>query len=259
MNKEITGMYDSKATLMALSILSFLGFSSCGNTKPVYSGEYNSKKVALESIEKKGAVTNTISYRLQLGDLTPVMIDAQTTDLRGRPYSDSIFGSSPRHYLTHNDAYENETGNGQAVVPTMLYIPEKKMSKEDFEKYAAFFLNKWQEIVAGINKDHPYIRQHIIGVVYGDKENFTARFTGEHSGKKKILTVYPDGRVSLADDDKWRQENYSGLSQAVQMPGKILYLDMNVQNGGLTREALGRFKNKGGKTVEDIFMVVPKP
>jgi hypothetical protein len=252
-------MYNNKATLMALSILSFLGFSSCGNTKLVYSGAYNGEKVRLESIEKKGAVTNTISYRLQLGDLTPVMIDAQTTDLRGRPYSDLIFGNSARYYLDSAGTYENETVQGQAVVPTMLYIPEKTMSKEYFEKYAAFFLNKWQEIVAGINKDHPYIRQHIIGMVYGDKENFTAKFTGEHSGKKMILTVYPDGRVSLADDDKWSQENYSGLSQMVQMPGSILHLDMNVQNGGLSREELNRFKNKQGKTIKDFFNVLPGP
>ena len=252
-------MYNSKATFMALSILSFLGFSACSDTKVVYTDDYRSEKVVLESIEKKGPSTNSISYRLQWGNLPRVMINAQTTDLRGRPYSDSIFGSSPRYYLDSADTYEYGTGKDQVVVPTMLYIPEKKISKEDFEQYAIFFLNKWPEIETTINRDYPYIRQHIIGVVYGDKENFTAMFTGEHSGKKMILTVYPDGRVSFANDDRGRQENYSGLSEVVQMPGKILYLDMNLQNDGLSREALSRFKNKEGKTVEDIFTVVPKP
>lgn len=252
-------MHDSKATLMALSILSFLGFSSCSNAKVIYNGEYKDEKVALESIEKKGPATNTISYRLQLGNMAPLMIDAQTTDLRGQPYSDSIFGSSPHYYLDSADTYENGTGKEQSVAPTMLYVPEKTMSKEDFEKYAGFFLNKWPEVEGIINKDHPYIRQHIIGVVYGDKENFTVTFTGEHSGKKMILTVYPDGRISLANDDQWRQENYSGLSQVVQMPGRILYIDMNVQNGGLTRETLSRFKNKEGKTMEELFNILPKP
>lgn len=252
-------MYNSKATFMALSILSFLGFSACSDTKVVYSDDYKGEKAVLESIEKKGPSTNTISYRLQWGNLPGVMINAQTTDLRGRAYSDTIFGSSSRYYLDSADTYKNETGQHQTIVPTMLYIPEKTMSKENFEQYAGFFLNKWPEVENGINKDFPYIRQHIIGVVYGDKKNFTATFTGEHAGKKMILTVYPDGRVSLANDDQWKQENYSGLSQVVQMPGKILYIDMNVQNGGLSQEALGRFKNKEGKTIADLFSILPKP
>jgi hypothetical protein len=34
---------------------------------------------------------------------------------------------------------------------------------------------------------------------------------------------------------------------------------MNVQNGGLSREELNRFKNKQGKTIKDFFNVLPGP
>ena len=74
-----------------------------------------------------------------------------------------------------------------------------------------------------------------------------------------ILMVYADGRVCLINDDKWRQENYSGLSPIVQMPGKKLFLDMNPQNGGLTKEEISGLRDKDGKTLENDFVIVEKP
>mgnify|MGYP003551760612 FL=1 len=245
---------------MVYCLISLFGILSCKNSQTVYEGNHRDKKIVLKSIEVKGFSTNSISYSVQLGNLPSITIDAQTTDLRGVPYSDDVFGNSLRYYLEKDSAlYQDEAVHNNPITPTMLYLSEKKFDRESFDDYADFFRQKWPEIVAFINKDYAYIKNNIIGLVYGKRENFIKEFKGLHQGKKMILMVYADGRVCLINDDKWRQENYSGLSPIVQMPGKKLFLDMNPQNGGLTKEEISGLRDKDGKTLENDFVIVEKP
>ena len=242
-----------------MGIFSIFQFFSCKEKTIAYEGTYKENKVVLTSINAKAPVTNTITWRLQLGSLNPVMIDALTTDLRGRPYSDDIFGNATRYYLDDDTAeYHNDAMSRQPVTPTMLYFSKNKYDEKSFEVYADFFRNKWREIESTVNKEHPYLTDHIIGIVHGAADDFVKEFEGTHRSKKMILRIDNDGRVRLISREGNRDEVYSGLSTIVQMPGKKLYWDTLLQNDGLTAAELQSFRNTKGETIETAFEIIPK-
>lgn len=253
-------MFTTKSILTtAMGIFSIFQLFSCKEESIAYESSYKETKVVLKSINAKGPVSNTITWHLQLGNLHPVMIDALTTDLRGRPYSDDIFGNATRYYLDDDTAqYHNEAMSRQPVTPTMLYFSKDKYDEESFEAYADLFRNKWREIESTVNKEYPYIKEHIIGIVHGAADDFVKEFEGMYGNKKMILRIDNDGRVRLMPREGNRDEVYSGLSAVVQMPGKKLYLDSNTQNNGLTSEELYTFRNTKGETIEVVFEIIPK-
>lgn len=234
---------------------SLFGFLSCKQTSVSYKGEYKGRNVVIKSIERTGFSTNSIQREIHYGDLKPFLLDAYTSDLYDRPYSDDLFGSAPRHYFdTAHSSYKNEIDFQREITPTMLYLSPKKFSKEEFDAYADFFEHKWTEYVKETNKEWKYIREHYVGIVYGDKQSFTRFFYGTEQGKPYFFDIAPDGLIEYHEGTPETEisSQGSGLSNKVQMPGKIILLtDTTVFN----LEKLRGYKDENGKSMEDYFTI----
>lgn len=241
-----------KQIVMAFS---FFGLFACKQTSVAYQGEYQGKEVLIKSIERKGFSTNSISYEVHYGDLKPLLLDAYTRDLYDRPYSSDVFGTAPHYFFdTAHTAYLNEIDFQRDITPTMLYISPKKFSREEFEAYADFFHHKWPEHVKETNKEWTYIKEHYVGAVYGEKEHFTLFFYGKENGEPYFFDITPDGLIQYHEGTPKTQTGFqsSGLSNKVQMPGKIILLnDISTFNP----EKLRSYKDKRGKSMEDYFTI----
>lgn len=241
-----------KHSIVAFSLL---GLFSCKHTTVTYKGEYKGKEVIIKSIERKGFSSNSIEYEVHYGDLKPFLLDAYTSDLYDRPYSDDLFGGAPRHYFdTAHSAYKNEIDFEREIRPTMLYMSPKKFSREDFEAYADFFEHKWAPYAKDTNKEWTYIREHYVGIVYGDKETFTRFFYGQEQGKPYYFDITPSGLIEYHEGTPKTEVSCqgSGLSNKVQMPGKIILL---TDTTTFNLDKLRSYKDDKGKSMEDYFTI----
>lgn len=243
-------------SIMAFSLL---GLLSCNKSRVAYKGNYKGKDVLIKSIERKGFSTNSISYEVHYGNLRPLLLDASTCDLYDRPYSDDLFGDAPRYYFdTAHSSYKNEIDFERDITPTMLYLSREKFSREEFEAYADFFEHKWSEYVNETNKEWHYIREHYVGIVYGDKQGFTHFFYGHEQGKPYFFDITPDGLIAYHAGTPATATGFqgSGLSNKVQMPGKRIFLtDTSVFN----LEKLRGYRDGNGKSMEDYFTILVQP
>ncbi|MCC6289228.1 MAG: hypothetical protein IT249_15215 [Chitinophagaceae bacterium] len=237
--------------IAAMSILSIFG---CSNSHNVYETIYKNEKIIVSSVEKKGSSTNTVTYSVQLGNRKKILFNYETLDLHDRPYSNYIFQKAFHYFFTDTPAYKNEIDFDRKVTPSMLYISPQKYSKEDFEAYADFLKNKWPEIITAINKDWIYFDQLIVGVVYGNREDFVQYFTGIYNGKPYYFDIHPDGEILFHEGTPSSNTGFEniGLANKVQMPGKrIVFLNTAI----FTPEKLKAFKDKNGKSMADYFTI----
>ncbi|MBX2923164.1 MAG: hypothetical protein KF746_13275 [Chitinophagaceae bacterium] len=234
-----------------MSILSIFG---CSDGRNVLETTYNNEKVILSSVERKGFSTNSITYSVKLGSRKKVPLNYETVDLYDRPYSNDIFADAQHYFFSDTPAYKNAIDFERKISPTMLYLSPGKYSREDFEAYADFFKNKWPDIVAEINKEWTYLDKLIIGIAYGNREDFTRYFMGQHDNMPYYFDISVDGQVLFhrgTPQDNTGFES-SGLANKVQMPGKkILFRDTSVFTPGKLRD----FKDKQGKSMEDYFSI----
>jgi hypothetical protein len=254
--------YLQKNIIMGIISLGWLLISSCGSSwKTIQTGYYKGKKYVLQERSKSNfaSVSNSLDWRLKLEGLPAIAINANTT-VWGPPYSNDIFGANSYLYITDKDtAYSNlplQPGSINSF-HTMLYVNDDKINERQFESYYQFMKDEWHSIDSIIEKNGRRNFPHLLGLVYGKPEKFALEFKGVYNNKKMLLRIESDGRVRLINDDKWQNENYSGLSQKVQMPGKRLLLDTLKSNGGLTQDELRHFRNEKDKPVEILFTIVP--
>lgn len=241
-----------KQCIMAFSLL---GCFSCKHTSVSYKGNYKGEDVVIKSIERKGFSTNSIQREVHYGTRTPFLLDAYTSDVYDRPYSDDVFGEAPRYYFdTAHSTYQNEIDFQRDITPTMLYLSPETFSREDFEAYADFFRHKWPEYVQESNQAWKQIREHYVGIVYGNKASFTRVFYGTEQRKPYFFDITPDGLIEYHEGTPETETGFqgSGLSNKVQMPGKVILLtDTTVFN----LEKLRAYKDKEGKCMEDYFTI----
>lgn len=244
---------------ITMGILALLGFSGCEHTKPFYTGTFNGEPYELLSVETKGFSTNSIDYSLKLGELKPVKIDPLTTDW-GPPYADDLYGSARRVYIpTKYTPYRNERDNPQRHPSTMLYLSPKRFSEKDFDRYAAFLKSEWPTIDRQFSRDDYDRFPEIIGIVYGEQQDFARIFVGRKEGQKYTITIEPDGRIRyMPADTDWPNDEYSGLSEKVQMPGKVIYVATG-REAMLTPAQLQTYRDDAGKTLSDYFRLEEKP
>lgn len=251
-----------KNTLLTLSLLTLFSsiFTSCGAGWTTFQeGTWNGQQYAFQVRSRAGmfAVTNSLDWRIKVGKLPWVPVNALTTDW-GPPYSTDIYGTDAYGFVsTHDTSYVDTpfTPGTIGVKHTMLYISPRTLSEENYETFYRFMQEEWPRVEDSVvGTDHREF-PHIIGTVYGRQEKYVRDYKGAHEGKPKIIRIEPDGRVRFIDDDKWANESWSGLAPKVHMPGKVLRLCTDKASGGLTMDSLRSFRDAGGRPVDVVFQI----
>jgi hypothetical protein len=241
-----------------MTLFSFLSLFGCANTQTLHEGTFNGVPYKLQSIENKGFSTNSITCAVKLGRWKAAPIDALTTDW-GPPYADDLYGNTRRVYLNKNHKpYQNEPDNAVQHPSTMLYLSPSRFSEQAFAEYSAFMQSEWPNIDQQFTQSAYNRFPHIIGLVHGDQTDFVRIFRGKKEGKNYSISVEPDGRVRFEQDSQYGAEEYSGLSEKIQMPGKIIFVAVG-KNAGLSMQELLTYKELDGKTLADYFTLREKP
>ncbi|MBO0929753.1 hypothetical protein [Fibrella aquatilis] len=234
-----------------------LGLFGCAKRQTIHTGTFSNETYALKAIDIQGFSTNSIEYELVLGRWKPIHIDAITTNW-GAPYADDLYGDTRRVYISPTHiAYRNEPDNFVDHQATMLYLSPSRFSSDAFAHIARFMQTEWPTIDRKFANERYSRFPHIIGLVYSESDAFRRVFKGQGTDANKAITVEVDGRVRYGAVDLSFEEG-SGLSDKVQMPGKIIYVATG-KNAGLTLAQVRTYKDKAGKTLFDYFQLQEKP
>jgi hypothetical protein len=219
----------------------------------IYEGQFKNKKVTIKEILNKNLVQHRLTYSVKLENLPTIVVDAFSTDLRGVPYDDAVYNDAKRVYFDTLTHYQNDIDdNSNVIAGSMLYLNPKKFSEANFDEYADFFKTEWLRI----NNQSPrktFLNKQLVGIVYGNSDDFTQIFTGFTDGENYCFEIKPDGVVLFHEEKGALGFTSSGLSVKVKMPDRILY---NVGNKPLAHYQ--KFKDKNGKTLEDCFTILDK-
>lgn len=230
----------------------------CANRQTIHTGTFDNETYELKSVETQGFSTNSISYELTLGRWKSAKIDAITTDW-GAPYADDLYGNARRVYIRPDHiAYRNEPDNAVDHQATMLYLSPSRFSPDAFARYADFMKAAWPGIDRQFATDRYNRFPHIIGIVYGKQRDFARTFRGRHEGKAYLIRVEPDGRIRYMLDSQGANDEYSGLSEKVHMPGKIVYLATG-KDARLTLAQVRTYTDETDKALTDYFELREKP
>jgi hypothetical protein len=222
------------------------------NDSIVYKGIYKDKPVLVKFITKEGFIKNTYSHSIQFGNLKPIHIDYSSTDANGVPYDNSMFDASHSIFIDKSHSYQNELNGDVFNIVTMLYVSKTDMTIEEYRLYQDFFKNNWPEVQQKLLKQEKGFYTRIVGIVYGDRKDFIKVFTGVYENKIFDLTITPDGEIVLSRTGNVMMLQNSGLSNKVQMPGKIILKNLNQINSSPNYD---EFKDKSGKSLKDYFIV----
>ncbi len=225
------------------------------NDSIVYKGVYKDKPVVVKFITKEGFIRNTYSHSVQWGNLKPIHIDWSSTDTRGIPYDNSMFDASNPTFIDKSEKYQNELTYDSFKVVTMLYVGKDSMPLEDYRLYQDFFKNNWFSVQQKLLDQNNGFYTRIVGTVYGDKQEFTKLFIGIHDNKVFELKITPDGEIILSRQGSTTILEYSGLSNKVQMPGKIILKNLNQRSYSPNYD---EFKDKSKKTLKEYFTLKPE-
>lgn len=237
-------------------------FLQCKDRQVIYSGTFEGEPYELISVETKGFSTNSIDYVIKSERMRSLEIDATTTDW-GPPYADDLYGNTPRAYLTNGPSrYRNEPDNAVQHPSTMVYLSPKHFSRAAFDLYTRFMKSEWPKIDRKFGHEEYSHFPHIIGLVYGKQADFTRTFQGRKDRTDYIIRVEVDGRIRYGSPDLSFEE-YSGLSEKVQMPGKRIYVspapNAGTVYGGVSMAQLKTYRDAAGKTPGDYFTLIEKP
>ncbi len=228
--------------------------SGCVNTESFHNGTFKGEPYELAYRETKGFSTNSIYYEVKLGRRKWVKVDPNTTNW-GPPYADDLYGDARRVYINKNHTpYSNDPDNAVIHPSTMLYLSPSRFSQDTFDQYAAFMQSEWPKI------DHQFGVQsrfpHIIGLVYGEQDDFARTFRGQKDRIDYIIRVEVDGRIRYGSPTLSFEQS-SGLSEKVQMPGKVIHVATG-KDAGLSLIDLQNYRDAGGKTLSDYFTLTEK-
>lgn len=235
-----------------------VGLTGCQNETVMHSGVFEGEPYELISVETKGFSTNSIHYVIQSDRMESLKIDAVNTDW-GPPYADDLYGNAPRTYLTNSPIpYRNEPDNAVQHPSTMVYLSPERFSRPTFERYVRFMKSEWPAVNRKFGQQEYSRFPHIIGLVYGEQPSFARVFSGQKEGKTYLIKIEPDGRIRYMSEGQGANDEYSGLSEKVLMPGKVIEVATGAQ-AGLSIRQLADYKNALGKTLSNYFKLVEKP
>ncbi|GAB3556923.1 hypothetical protein GCM10027577_45160 [Spirosoma fluminis] len=242
---------------LPMNLFLLLGLLSCDNWKAIRAGTFKGAAYQLQSLETKGFSTNRIDYAIKLDGEKRVVIDAMTTDW-GPPYADDLYGKARRVYIDKNhQAYSNEPDDPQRHPSTMLYLSPERFTEAAFERYAELLKREWPRIDRQFSRDEADRFPQIIGLVYGNQQDFVRVFRGKQDGKNYEIKVEVDGRIRYSPDQEWSNDEYSGLSEKVQMPGKRIYVATGKETGIPLAQVL-TYRDAVGKSLGDYFQLLAK-
>ncbi len=231
---------------------------SCARFETFEEKEFDGEKFMLQQKETKGFSTNSFKWRFRLEGHPYVNINPMTKDW-GPPFSTDVFGGNSFIYITDQDtAYINPMQSDRKT-NTFLYLDPDKYSEEEFEIYSDFMKKHWAEIDAKYGGNDLRTFPGIIGLAYCKQENPTYQFRGKlkylGTGEEKpyLLEIANDGRIRLMQDEKRGNDAYSGLSEQVEMPGKIIRFK---KERDYSLDDLKTLKNQYGTDFTHYFKVV---
>lgn len=238
--------------IIICTVSGFIIYLINADKEVIYKGMYKNQKVIVKSITKAGFSTNTIYYSIKLGDLKSINIDYSSTDNRGVPYHDSVFEPIKPVYIDTNFTYQNEITYDSLEDFSILYIAKSVVNEKQYYTYEDFFKNKWPEIQKILKSNKIGFAPHIVGVVYGNREDFIKSFKGPFENKIFDLTISPDGEIILNTTGNTAGMQNSGLSNKIQMPGRFIIKKLNEASYAPNYE---NFKDTEGKTIYDYFEI----
>jgi len=235
-------------------------FQSCTNGwDNFHEGVVEGKKYVVQtrSVSNYFSSTNRIEYRLRLGELPYLPINAQTTNW-DVVYSTDIFGQDVFEYITTKDIQYTNNSEERVGVRTFLYVLPKDVRQQEYQEYARFFKSdEWQKAdsvcISETRDSEPF--PHIVGLVHGDPLNYRQDFKGKYLDQEYILRIENDGRVRLVDGGELGEVG-TGLSPKVQMPDKVIYF--SAEPGAITLDELKGFKNEQGQSPLELFKFLPQ-
>jgi hypothetical protein len=128
--------------ILIMGLLTTLGtaLQSCTDGwENLHEGEWDGKKYVVQFKSESGyfSSSNNIAYRLRLGELPYLPVNAQTTDW-GVVYSTDIFGQDVFEYITTKDIqYSNR--EEPVGARAFLYVSPKDVRQQEYEAYSRFF------------------------------------------------------------------------------------------------------------------------
>jgi hypothetical protein len=223
--------------------------------KEMWVGSFQNKKIRLESVLHQSLFINYESFNLNIEGQPTLKIDAHSTDINSVPYSLDVYNGGLHTFIDTTVKYENKQMFDDTLNASMLYFDKKKFNEQEYKEYESFFKTEWQKVVAELKKTDRSIRNHIIGTVYGAKDDFVLTFSGLDNGVMFDLDITADGNVHYHETVQSLGFTGTGLSPRVQMPGKILYYKPNELR---TSDFFRNLKHKNGKKLSDYFTIIEK-
>ncbi|MBX3144200.1 MAG: hypothetical protein KF813_10620 [Trueperaceae bacterium] len=253
-------MMKRATAVLAGVVAMLLGLLGCTTRERLFVGDVGGRRLEVQSAEKRHPMGNQYWTILRWGDLPPVEIRHETTSA-GPPYSLSIYGTAPvaaadtaeSHYRSTYVPFERSL-----PVPVMLYFDPSKFSRAQFDQYAAFFNEHWQQVADRITLDQGSRTVEIVGLVLGRDADFVRRFERVGGNAQGKLVVWTNG------DIHWEREmsiSSTNLSRNVQMPGFQVMLRTGIDMPGsdLTLDGLRNYRDAAGNAFTDLFDVVEAP
>jgi hypothetical protein len=98
----------------------------------------------------------------------------------------------------------------------MLYFDQEVFSEAEYVQYEDFFTHEWPKILSKLKKQNRNIRNYIIGLVQGAKDDFITTFRGLDNGVMYNLDIAVTGNVSYHEEKGSLGFTGTGLSEKVQ-------------------------------------------
>ncbi|WP_129714384.1 hypothetical protein [Pedobacter sp. SYP-B3415] len=243
-----------RISCLCILLLSFL--IGCSGKKTLWKGTCGDQPCELTLVNEPGAASAYTFTQLQIGELPPVAVNAQTTDPNGMPYSDDLFSGSETRFAKYRPGYQNAIFNSSASRATMLYMDPARYSMPVFEQYSRFFLSQWESVRKNVT-DQSLELPLIGGTVRASRTDFIRVFHGLLSGSDHFFMVTPDGTITLLEGKTPEKATGvprpSTLAAKIEMPGRIIRIRDSAR---FSPAMLRSFRDDHDKSLEDYFQLV---
>ncbi|MGC4232924.1 MAG: hypothetical protein QM594_08090 [Niabella sp.] len=220
----------------------------CISKNELYKGNLEGKEYRFQQVTKNQGFNKAYSQTLKIEGISNGLdINAESTS-PGYPYSFNIYKDIPYIILDSvSYQYKNEYNDAAKHFAT-LYINPDKFSKDDFEQFADFFQNEWNNIKNKVPLNQGYRTLQIVALVYGTDKQFERQYMNKETPATKTITIKTDGQILYSEATGSVQS--TNLSEKIQMPGKIIYVE---KDGQYSIDNLRAFKSNKDRPLELDF------
>lgn len=222
----------------------------CTSKEELYKGSFEGKAYIFQQVTKNQVFNKAYSQTLNIEGISNTLhIDAETTSA-GYPYSFDIYKNVPHIILDSiSYQYKNEYDD-TAKHFAALYINPDKFSKGDFEVFSDFFQNEWQSIQSKVPLNQGYRTLQIVALVHATDKQFEQKYLNKETSSIKTITIRTDGQVLYSEAAGSVQS--TNLSEKIQMPGKIIYVE---KDGQYSIDDLRAFRSSRDRALELDFQL----